>query len=198
MAKRNTYHGWAAGSPERVAKAKSGLPDPRNTSTSPGSFTYRPQPPAQTFDADFERTKTDLGANRDNALAQATYGEGRAASDFGFQLNRDPSTGFATAGGLDLSNPFSKMSLLQRSYETSKRSTSNQYAAMGQGFSGAFGAQQRENTHGYQQDYNALTQQFADLLAGFTQDRVNAQSAYTSGVADADLAKLMRLLQGGA
>ena len=200
MAKRkpNPYHGWAAGSPERVAQAKSGIPDPRNTATSPGSFNYRPQAPAQTFDPDYERAKTDLGANRDNALAQATFGEGRAASDFGFQLNRDPTTGFATAGGLDTSNPFSKMSLLQRSYETSKRSTSNQYASMGQGFSGAFNAQQGENTRGYQQGYDALTKDFADILMGFTQDRANAQSSYTSGLADADLAKLLRLVQGGA
>ena len=195
MARRNTYHGWAAGSPERRAHA--GQPDPRNLATSPGSFTYAgPVAAKPTFDADYERTKTDLQGNLDSANANATFGEGRAASDFGFQLNRDPTTGFATAGGLDLSNPFSKMSLLQRSYETSQRATGNQYASMGQGFTGAFNAAQGENTRGYQQGYDALTKQFADILMGFAQDRLNAKNSYTSGLADADLAKLLRLTGG--
>lgn len=114
-----------------------------------------------------------------NQIAGDTYGEDTTANDYGFTLARGGDGtvdyGATIAGGVDPSNPFSKMALLSRAYQQQQGQTTNGYAAMGQLYSSAIGDQRNVDKFSNDQNVDATQKAFRDAIQGYTQDRRSAQ-----------------------
>jgi hypothetical protein len=186
----STTPGTSVGAPQG---AKPSAPKPP---AAPG-LTSTPENPI--FKADYNsaigRSRRDL----DSAFLGAHENERRAGSDYGFKVSweaQDVPTDLngdgtiqpgekmrverptADMSAIDPTNPFSKMALLQRSFEQAKSGTMNGYAGQGQLGSGAYQRMQAENTHNNDRDSQALKQAFLDILAGSRADRTSASNNY--------------------
>lgn len=95
---------------------------------------------------------------------------------------------------VDPSNPFSRASLLKRSYDQSAAGTRTDYAARGQQTSGAYGRAQSENNFNFQQGSNALQNSYLSALAQLTLQQQQAQGTYGDVVAGAAGDALQRAL----
>lgn len=114
-----------------------------------------PQAPAPvTTDSTLEGTYANIDQTYNNKVADFRQQAGDLRRQYGFL--EDPSNPYGF-GGVDASNPFSKASLLQKSYQTAQKGYGNSYAARGLGTSGAARAAQQYATNQYQQGYNSLT-----------------------------------------
>lgn len=86
---------------------------------------------------------------------------------------------------IDPQNPFSKMALLQTSYQQTKDASKNGYASMGQLYSGALLNKQSEDTRQGNINLDAIKRGFRDYLANQNQAVGNTASTYTNGVTTA-------------
>ena len=83
-------------------------------------------------------------------------------------------------GNTDPNNPFSRASMLQRSYANANSVSSGSFANRGQLNSGAYQRAQGRNTFGYEQGKDALLKGFAARLGEFQGQRQSAYNAYDS------------------
>lgn len=191
------YNPWRDGSHGigSLIAANSGMTQPRPVPT--------PAPPApkptDAWDTAYETAKTNADHDRTSNLARITYDEGRSGRDYGFKFGYG-ADGFVDMNSIavDTSDPFSKMSLLQKAYEDTKRSSANSYAAQGQLYAGSYANQQNSDAFGYSQGSDSLTKAFTDSIKGSGFNRVQTQSDYDTTVSNAGYAKLAALLQAGA
>lgn len=141
----------------------------------------------------------ELGHERDETLAYTNVDADRAASDYGFNITKDAS-GNPTFNSGDLTvnpqDPFSKMALLQKSYEGQQRGTTNSYASSGQLYSGALLNKRAADTSQNDQDKDALAKAFRDTIEGLRRQRAGAVDTYTSGV-NAAGGQALQLALGG-
>lgn len=83
-------------------------------------------------------------------------------------------------GNTDPNNPFSRASMLQKSYANANDVSSGSFANRGQLNSGAYQRAQGRNTFGYEQGKDALLKGFAARLGEFQGQRQGAYNAYDS------------------
>jgi hypothetical protein len=145
---------------------------------------------------------------RDTSFGAIGVSEDRAARDYGLGFTRtdtnkdgkidskdgvDPNS---IGKSLVTSDPFSKMALLQRSYEQNKSGDMNSYAAMGQLQSGAMQRQKAETMHNRDMGEDQIRKAFEDMILGAASDRIGVNTQYTTSVNDA-AAERLRLALGG-
>lgn len=160
--------------------------DPLPGSAPPGGGT--PPPPrfdGYTPDSFYDEAMSTIAANRRRALDSATEGEKALASDFGLGITQDDSgarfTGTwaasdASRGGIDPSNPFSRASLLNKSYFTAGRIGEGSYANRGLLTSGAYQRNQQRDAFRFESGRDQLLKQFASSLQGYRDRRAQAES----------------------
>ena len=83
-------------------------------------------------------------------------------------------------GNTDANNPFSRASLLQKSYANANNVSSGSFANRGQLSSGAYQRQQGRNTFGYDQGKDSLMKSFAQRMAEYQGQRSTAYSTNES------------------
>lgn len=144
----------------------------------------------------YQNTVTDLGVTRDNAIGDYNYDINTGGNNYGFKPGYDAAGNPSGNYAVDPSDPFSKMSLLQRSYENTTRGTTNNYASSGQLYSGSLRNAQTNNSFNFEQGKDSLMKDFTDLLIGAVRGKRNAGSDYNSGVASAAGTRLNQQLGG--
>ena len=161
-------------------------PEPVAAPTAPPPTT--PAPPkfdGYTPDSFYDEAMSTIAANRRRALDSATEGEKALAGDFGLGITQDDSgakfTGQwaasdATRGGIDPSNPFSRASLLNKSYFVAGRMGEGSYANRGLLTSGAYQRNQQRDAFRFEQGRDQLLKQFASSLQGYRDRRAQAES----------------------
>lgn len=161
-----------------------------------------PAPPVPTdprIDALYSDETTGLRTEYGNSLTDITFDENKTAGRYGFVIGRD-AQGNATFNSanpaVDPADPFSKMSLLQRSYEQAKTGTTNSMAAQGHLYSGSLRNAQTENTYQMDLGKNSLISEFQDYIEQSTRGRRAAGTDYSAGVANAAGRRLDRQLGG--
>lgn len=128
------------------------------------------------------------------------------ANDYGFTIDKtytDPTQYAGLLGGalkseltVDPSNAFSKMALLQRSYEQAKAGSMNSYGAQGQYSSGAYHRAQENDAFNNAQGNNALRTSFQQVLRDSLKNLGTAQSDYTGSNTLANTNRLNAYLGG--
>jgi hypothetical protein len=158
-----------------------------------------PAPPAfngYTPDSFYNDALATIAANRQRALDAATEGERSLANDFGLGITQDDTgarfTGQwaasdASRGGIDPSNPFSRASLLNKSYFVAGRMGEGSYANRGLLTSGAYQRNQQRDAFRFEAGKDQLLKQFASGLQGYRQRRADAQSQYDTNRNQASL-----------
>lgn len=159
--------------------------DPLPGSAPPGGGT--PPPPrfdGYTPDSFYNDALSTIAANRRRALDSATEGEKALASDFGLGITQDDTgakfTGTwaasdANMGGIDPSNPFSRASLLNKSYFTAGRMGEGSYANRGLLTSGAYQRSQQRDAFRFESGRDQLLKQFASGLQSYRDRRSQAE-----------------------
>ena len=110
------------------------------------------------------------------AMAKIAAQRASTASEYGFDAN----TG-AAADNVDVSNPFSRAAMLNRSYAQNQAASSNSYANRGLLTSGAYASAVGEDARGYAQGTNALQSEFAQRLADFRNSETDSQTSLQTG-----------------
>jgi hypothetical protein len=126
---------------------------------------YTPPP-----DPNLQAKQGLLTRARDDAYGQIQYDEGRVKQEYGFD---------------DVSNPFSRAALLQRSFQERQRGTTNTLAARGQLYSGAIQNQRALDQRGYDQAYDSTKRSYDDALQGIISRRNSVGRAFDEGNLDA-------------
>lgn len=128
-------------------------------------------PGGMPWDAHYEDAVGGINANRDTALAGIAHDEMGVKQQYGFD---------------DLSDPFSKIQLLKRTFADSQRGNTNSMAAAGHLYSGALDNAQAETQHGYDASYDATRREYDSLLEGLQTRRTGVQHDATDQTAAAD------------
>jgi hypothetical protein len=174
-----------------------GISTPSNPTPPPAP--EPPKPPAfngYTPDSFYNDALATIVANRQRALDAATEGERGLANDFGLGITQDDTgakfTGQwaasdASRGGIDPSNPFSRASLLNKSYFVAGRMGEGSYANRGLLTSGAYQRNQQRDAFRFETGKDQLLKQFAGGLQGYRQRRADAQSQYDTSRNQASL-----------
>lgn len=151
-------------------------------STNPSAGFYAP-------DDIYNEALSTIAANRRRTLDSATEGERALAGDYGLGITQDDTgakfTGQwaasdANMGGIDPSNPFSRASLLNKSFFSANRIGEGSYANRGLLTSGAYQRSQQRNAFGFEQGRDQLLRQFASGLQGYRDRRSQAESDASS------------------
>lgn len=148
-----------------------------------------PAPPAGPKPIPEDETYTASAALRgrtyDTSIGNIRDAENQSALSYGLSFARndqdqiDPTSikmpSFsADSDGFDPANPFSRASLLNRSYFTGNNIATGSYANRGLLNSGAYQRSLQRNTLGYQQGTDSLLKDFASRLAEYKQQRSDA------------------------
>jgi hypothetical protein len=120
-----------------------------------------------------------LGLQRDQDYADIGGARTQGLLDYGF--NEDPAGGLA----FNPNDPFSKASLLKRTYDTSRRTTAQSMGSTGGLYSGAFQSGQDVVNRNQLQDEDALQKSLQSFLAQNTSARARAGTAYQIGAGEA-------------
>jgi hypothetical protein len=115
----------------------------------------------------FRRTGTSLLGQ-----AGATYQLGQLQQEYGY-------------GETGAANPYSRAALLQESFQRSKLGTTNNYAAGGQLYSGAYGRAQGENQRQYSIGENANRRAYDQAVYGVNYGQAQNAATYGTGMDDA-------------
>ena len=163
-----------------------GISTPSNPTPPPAP--EPPKPPAfngYTPDSFYNDAMATLAANRQRALDAATEGERGLSQDYGLGITQDDTgakfTGQwaasdASRGGIDPSNPFSRASLLNKSYFVAGRMGEGSYANRGLLTSGAYQRNQQRDAFRFETGKDQLLKQFASGLQSYRDRRSQAQS----------------------
>jgi hypothetical protein len=147
-----------------------GVPAPQvygNSQTAPG--VQAPPPDVGGRPLDPAEIAAGVSANRNVALSNAntTYQQGYLDQTYGY-------------GDTGAANPYSRAALLQESYQRSQLGTTNNYAARGQLYSGAYDRMQGENQHQYSIAEDANRRQYDQ--ASYQNRYGNAQTVANYGI----------------
>jgi hypothetical protein len=113
--------------------------------------------------------------------AGATYQLGQLQQEYGY-------------GETGAANPYSRAALLQESFQRSKLGTTNNYAAGGQLYSGAYGRAQGENQRQYSIGENANRRAYDQAVYGVNYGQAQNAATYGIGMDDAAYEALLRAL----
>jgi hypothetical protein len=158
-------------------------------STAPPNPGQTPSPGFYAPDDIYNEALSTIAANRRRTLDSATEGERALAGDYGLGITQDDTgakfTGQwaasdANMGGIDPSNPFSRASLLNKSFFSANRIGEGSYANRGLLTSGAYQRSQQRNAFGFEQGRDQLLRQFASGLQGYRDRRSQAESDASS------------------
>lgn len=145
-------------------------------------------------DSTYNETMAILAANRKRALDAADAGEKSLAVDYGLGITQDDNganysgqwaTSDAARGGIDPTNPFSRASLLNKSYFTAGKVGEGSYANRGLLTSGAYQRNQGRDAFRFESGKDSLLKQFASGLQDYRTQRANARSTYDSSALSA-------------
>lgn len=193
-----TYHSR----PERKPKPGLGTAKPGNTqtynagpTTGAGGMTVKPgQPPKAGL---VPKNPAPVQPEDPNVLnAQAIGQRNVAVGDLtaAFQQgNLDQSYGFGAGGAAD---PYSQANLLQENYRRSTRGTTNNYAASGQLYSGAYNRAQNENTRNYDIGYDQLRRAYDQASGNIQLGRLQTYANAGTAIDDAKFKALIQALAG--
>lgn len=163
----------------------------------PGDPTPKPEAPApdpKQFDfyapdSTYQSSLDTIAANRKRALDAATEGEKALAGDYGLGITQD-NTGAKfsgtwaasdpTRGGIDPSNPFSRASLLNKSYFTAGKIGEGSYANRGLLTSGAYQRNQGRDAFAFESGKDQLLKQFASGLQDYRNRRSQAETDFSN------------------
>jgi hypothetical protein len=137
-----------------------------------------PLPP----DATYEQQIAAAVRNRDATLAGLGQQRTQGLQEYGYTENQQGGVAF------DPTNPFSRASLLRKSYQESQAGNQTSMAARGQLYSGALQNQQDFTQAGFNQSDNALQRGLLAFLASNTGAKTRAGVDYetAAGAAEAD------------
>lgn len=136
-----------------------------------------------------------LAENRDRALNAANAGEKSTAYNYGLGITQDDNGATFSGqwagsdpnqGGIDPSNPFSRASLLNKSYFTAGKVGEGSYANRGMLTSGAYQRNQGRDAFRFESGKDSLLKDFASQLQAYRQQRADARSTYGTGVIGAN------------
>lgn len=156
-----------------------------------------PAPPkfdGYTPDSIYNDTLASIAARRQMALNAATEGERSLSNDYGLGINQDASgatyTGQWAASdqnqlGIDPSNPFSRASLLNKSYFVAGKVGEGSYANRGLLTSGAYQRNQNRDAFRFEGGKDSLLKSFASQLQDYRQRRAQADADARSGQSQA-------------
>lgn len=168
-----------------------------STPTSVGGYNYTPTPDAYLPDSTYNDQLGLSQAKLNDAIASSTNNENELANIYGVNFSRDNAgniTGTSIDQNVDISNPFSKASLLKRSFNRDTRSTMNSYAGMGQFGSGAYEEMQKQNKFNYEQGNDSLQRNFRSAIQGIIERRRAAEQLAAEEKLAAEQALLQRQL----
>lgn len=147
-----------------------------------------------TPDSIYNDTLASIAARRQMALNAATEGERGLSNDYGLGINQDAS-GATYAGqwaasdqnqlGIDPSNPFSRASLLNKSYFVAGKVGEGSYANRGLLTSGAYQRNQNRDAFRFEGGKDSLLKSFASQLQDYRQRRAQADADARSGQSQA-------------
>ncbi len=123
-------------------------------------------------DASYDQAISLLQRQRDEGIAAIVGERSRTLSDYGFQ---EGPTGALT---FDANNPFSKASVMKKTYDTNRRSTGQTLAAGGQLYHGSFQNAQDLVNRNQLQSEDALTKNLQAFLAHNASQRAAAGTDY--------------------
>lgn len=194
---KGTHAGPAAGKPtSSFLKISDGFTKPYGGSLAPGagnaalSQRQSQTPPDEFFAPEIAGYNKQLSGGLGDLATQ----ENSTAGDFGFKLNRAGDQtlpdgtvvpGAVTGFQLDVSNPFSKASLLQKSFESAQRGTNAGFAARGHLYSGGRISAQNRNDFNNEQGNDALRRAFQDFIANTGSRRRGLSDNYDQNVLNA-------------
>lgn len=145
-------------------------------------------------DSVYNDTLASIAARRQMALNAATEGERSLSNDYGLGINQDAS-GATYAGqwaasdpnqlGIDPSNPFSRASLLNKSYFVAGKVGEGSYANRGLLTSGAYQRNQNRDAFRFEGGKDSLLKSFASQLQDYRQRRAQADADARSGQSQA-------------
>lgn len=134
-----------------------------------------PPPPPRTYDLSPDKAfiTGEQGANTayNNAMASIAAQRTIAAEEFGI----DPNTG-TFAENVDVTNPYSRAALLNKSYAQNQKMTYGGFANRGALTSGAYAAALQSQADDYNQSRKGLEQAFAAKRADFLNAENQAQA----------------------
>lgn len=94
----------------------------------------------------------------------------------------------------DASNPFSKMKMLQQSFERGQANTATGFASQGQYFSGAYNSNKKFGEDNYKADQDSLHRAYDSSKHDLEYSNTQSDAAATSGKKNAALQKLLAYL----
>lgn len=179
MARRRTRFGQQRQSGPKKQTFKNATPTPTATTPAPAS------PAAQTLPVDSTYTgQTGLiQLQSQNLLDQDAYQRSQLSSDYGYL----PGT-----QNVDPNNPYSRASLLQRSYQQGQAGTTNSMAARGQLYAGATQRGLDEGTFQYSRGQDSLAKSYQGSLNDLSQKTLSGSFDLQQKQLDADSDRLTR------
>jgi hypothetical protein len=183
FAPRHPYHPSTFHPPAAHGPAK-GVPAPTrpgNSLTGPGVQAAPPDVGGRPLDP--AEIAAGVSANRNLALGQAgaTYQLGQLQQEYGY-------------GETGAANPYSRAALLQESFQRSKLGTTNNYAAGGQLYSGAYGRAQGENQRQYSIGENANRRAYDQAVYGVNYGQAQNAATYGTDMDQTSYEALLRAL----
>lgn len=166
-----------------------GNPAPAAPPPPPPPSPYNDPAPDKTYSDEMAGTQTSY----ENSMANIAAQRQRLGNDFGF----DPVTGVASEN-VDVTNPFSRAAMLNRSFAQAQRSSTNNYANRGLLTSGAYGAAMGDDSRNYAQGMDSLTKSFAERLAEFRANEQDAEAAKSAANVQSYGALVSRRMQQDA
>lgn len=166
--------------------------DPKNWSDGLGKGAYLPDVPQFNPYADSGYILGAAGVNQQNTNAQGDhdYGVLRGGQTFGYDA-----AGHGISGGAAY-NPYSQAAVLQRSYDNTKRGTTNSYAAQGQLYSGALKNAQATNAYNFNVSSDALQRGASDYYHGLDSSLQGTKTAGQTSIAQLVIDALNRFTYG--
>lgn len=135
------------------------------------------------FNAEYDTTVSGAARNRDIALQNNAYERQMAQQNYGFD---NPAA-----------NPYSRASLLQRSFDQFNKGTVNSAAASGQLYSGATQNDLDAGMFDFGQQYNALQSDYQGVLRDLVNKDLAANVDYNDTVQGAEAKRLADALAQG-
>jgi hypothetical protein len=130
----------------------------------------------------FTEEESTLGATKTSGLAAVTGERGRGLSEYGF-TETEPGAGKEYGDlAFDPNNPFSRASLLKRTYDVNRQGTGNQMGARGQLYAGAYQTAQNQLNYNQLGAEDTLQNSLIAFLAGNTAKKTQVGTDFNLGM----------------
>lgn len=167
--------GFLAGRQGQLSGTMPGAP----AAPAPAAPAAQAPPPV---DPQYDAEVADAAAQKKRRLALLQYRAGQLGSEFGYGVAFNDATGQAAAGAEDLSNPFSRLAMLKRAYQTQQNATSQGMGAAGHLYSGALENQIASDRFSNEAQRDTLGREFLGRLAGLSGEGADITGAYDTAV----------------